>query len=168
MWTSGGAFTDVEAAAIERGKADKERAIVERRERLGNPRVYLDVSINDGPPGRIEFVLYAHEAPRGAENFRAMCTGEKGGKHTFQGMHFYRILDAFIDQARAHIRKPPSECGGCSPRTRWWTRRGRTASRRSGAGASTTILAASTFTTNVRASCPLQTAAQTQTAATSR
>ena len=47
----------------------------------------------------MEFVLYAHEAPRHAENFRAMCTGEKGGKLTFKGMTFYRIIDMFIDQA---------------------------------------------------------------------
>ena len=52
--------------------------------------------------GRIEFVLYPHEAPRAAENFRAMCTGERGGAKTFTGMKFYRILDAFIDQAGSH------------------------------------------------------------------
>ena len=44
---------------------------------------------------------YAHEAPRAAENFRAMCTGEKGGALTFQGMRFYRIIDMFIDQVPA-------------------------------------------------------------------
>ena len=66
--------------------------------------MYLDVQIagNRNVPaqtGRMEFVLYAHEAPRHAENFRAMCTGEKGGKLTFKGMTFYRIIDMFIDQA---------------------------------------------------------------------
>ena len=31
------------------------------------------------------------------ENFRAMATGEKGGKWTFKGMRFYRIIDMFIE-----------------------------------------------------------------------
>ncbi|KAL3909585.1 MAG: hypothetical protein SGPRY_009368 [Prymnesium sp.] len=76
--------------------------------RPGNPRVFLDIEITRKATapvsslpqkGRIEFILYAHEAPRAAENFRAMCTGEKGGKLTYKGMRFYRILDMFIDQA---------------------------------------------------------------------
>jgi cyclophilin family peptidyl-prolyl cis-trans isomerase len=41
------------------------------------------------------------QAPRAAENFRAMSTGEKGKGWTFVGMRFYRILDLFIDQAGA-------------------------------------------------------------------
>lgn len=53
------------------------------------------------PAGRIVFSLYATESPRAAENFRAMCTGEKGGKYTYAGMRFYRIIDQFIDQASA-------------------------------------------------------------------
>ena len=67
--------------------------------RPGNPRVFFDIEINGEPAGRIVFVLYAYESPRHAENFRAMCTGEKGGKATFVGMKFYRIIDQFIDQA---------------------------------------------------------------------
>ncbi|EOD18861.1 cyclophilin, partial [Emiliania huxleyi CCMP1516] len=75
-----------------------------------NPRVFLDVSINGGAASRMEFVLYATEAPRAAENFRAMCTGEKGGKLTFSGMRFYRIIDQFIDQAGVNGSRglPPS------------------------------------------------------------
>ena len=49
----------------------------ERRDRPGNPHVWFDVTIGGAPTGRIEFVLYAKESPRAAENFRAMCTGEK-------------------------------------------------------------------------------------------
>ena len=111
-WTSGGVFSAQEAAAIRKADEEAERVIIERRERAGNPRVFLDISITwsqppaDGEPqptgGRVEFVLYAHESPRHAENFRAMCTGEKGGAYTFKGMRFYRILDQFIDQAGVH------------------------------------------------------------------
>ena len=86
-------------------EAAAKRALIERRERKGNPKVYFDVSVKHHADatteygGRIEFVLYAHESPRHAENFRAMCTGEKGGGHTFKNMRFYRIIDMFIDQA---------------------------------------------------------------------
>ena len=39
-----------------------------------------------------------------------MCTGEKGGKLTFAGMKFYRIIDRFIDQASA---APPRRHAFC-------------------------------------------------------
>lgn len=98
-WTSGAALTDAEAVAL----AEAEAAVLAERElrrtRPGTPRVFFDISIDGKPTGRIEFALYAHEAPRAAENFRAMCTGERGGKATFKNMRFYRIIDRFIDQA---------------------------------------------------------------------
>lgn len=43
-----------------------------------NPRCFLDVSIGGELEGRIVVELYASVAPRTAENFRALCTGEKG------------------------------------------------------------------------------------------
>lgn len=43
-----------------------------------NPRCYLDVSIGGELEGRIVVELYASVVPRTAENFRALCTGEKG------------------------------------------------------------------------------------------
>jgi len=113
-WTSGAVFTPAEATAVAEAEAAAARQLVERRDRPGNPRVFFDVQITPAPSdgmdgrggaalgGRIEFALYAHEAPRAAENFRAMCTGEKGGKTTYKGMKFYRIIDMFIDQAGSH------------------------------------------------------------------
>ena len=44
----------------------------------------------------------SHESPRAAENFRAMCTGAKGGKYTYAGIRFYRSIDMFIDQSGSH------------------------------------------------------------------
>ena len=80
-WTSGGAFTPSEAAAMVEARRAADAEKTERRDRPGNPHVWFDVSIGGAPTGRIEFVLYAKESPRAAENFRAMCTGEKGGKY---------------------------------------------------------------------------------------
>jgi len=98
-WTSGEAMSPSEAAEMQAELARLSEAERLRRERPGTPRVYLDVAINGKAHGRMEFALYAHESPRQAENFRAMCTGERGGKLTFKGMRFYRIIDMFIDQA---------------------------------------------------------------------
>ena len=106
-WVSGAVFTPAEAAAVAEIEAATKRAITERRERPDNPRVFFEVDIEysdatgERGGGRIEFVLYRHEAPRAAENFRAMCTGEKGGRQHYKGMNFYRIIDMFIDQSGA-------------------------------------------------------------------
>jgi len=101
-WTSGGLFSAAEARAIADAEVAAVAAQAARRDRPVNPRVFFDVAIEDKPAGRVEFVLYALESPRAAENFRAMCTGEHGGKKSFSGMAFYRIIDRFIDQAGVH------------------------------------------------------------------
>ncbi len=42
------------------------------------PLVYLDISISNIPKGRLIFELFYDEEPKTTENFRALCTGEKG------------------------------------------------------------------------------------------
>lgn len=39
------------------------------------PLVYLDIAIKGNYVGRVKIVLFKNEAPRAAENFRALCTG---------------------------------------------------------------------------------------------
>lgn len=68
-----------------------------------NPRVYFDISIAGQPAGRITFELFADTVPKTAENFRALCTGEKGtggrGKPlSYKGSAFHRIIPDFMCQ----------------------------------------------------------------------
>merc|ERR1711972_1040779 len=52
------------------------------------PRVFLDVAIGSKPAVRLTFVLYTDSAPKTAENFRQLCTGEHGGL-TARGKPFH-------------------------------------------------------------------------------
>jgi len=70
---------------------------------MANPRVFFDINIGGAPAGRIVFELFADVTPRTAENFRALCTGEKGvgqsGKPLhFKGSGFHRIITEFMCQ----------------------------------------------------------------------
>jgi peptidylprolyl isomerase len=68
-----------------------------------NPQVFFDISIDGAPAGRLVFELFADVVPKTAENFRALCTGEKGvgtkGKPlTYKGSSFHRIIPDFMCQ----------------------------------------------------------------------
>ena len=60
-------------------------------------RAFMDISIGGMEAGRLEFNLFGNVAPRTVENFRCLCTGEKGiglqGKPLhYEGCTFHRIV----------------------------------------------------------------------------
>merc|ERR1711956_192247 len=60
------------------------------------PRVFFDVTAGGSPVGRVIMELRTDVTPRTAENFRALCTGEKG--FGFKGSTFHRVIPSFMCQ----------------------------------------------------------------------
>lgn len=61
-----------------------------------NPVVFFDVGADGEPLGRIIMELFSNVVPQTAENFRALCTGEKG--FGFKNSIFHRIIPDFVCQ----------------------------------------------------------------------
>jgi peptidylprolyl isomerase len=71
---------------------------------MSNPKVFFDISIGGAPAGRVTFELFADVTPKTAENFRALCTGEKGTGKSGKPLH-YKVSDTRPKRSRSRRKK---------------------------------------------------------------
>jgi peptidylprolyl isomerase len=97
-------FLFLGATGLDGGKPHKKiRVYFAHATNKSNPRVYFDIEIDGVKAGRIVMELLATVTPKTAENFRCLCTGEKGtglsGKPLhYKGSQFHRIIPGFMCQ----------------------------------------------------------------------
>ena len=65
------------------------------------PQTFFDIEIgkqgeDSFKKGRVVFELFSDIVPKTAENFRALCTGEKGDDFHYKGNKFHRIIAGFM------------------------------------------------------------------------
>lgn len=69
-----------------------------------NPQVFLDIRIDGQFAGRINILLRKDVVPKTVENFRCLCTHEKG--FGYRGSTFHRIIPNFMVSGDCFYKPP--------------------------------------------------------------
>ena len=92
-----------QSAAPEEQSSRQAQPATGRNGASGNPQVFFEMSAGGRKLGRITMELFQDKTPKCAENFRALCTGEKGRTKGGKAMHykgstFHRVIPQFMLQ----------------------------------------------------------------------
>ena len=83
--------------------------------------MFLDISVDGEPAGRVVLGLFGEAVPRTAENFRALATGEKG--FGYKNSTFHRIIKNFVVQVGG--TDDSGWGGGAGATEKWLLKQGR-------------------------------------------
>lgn len=68
---------------------------------ITNPIVFLDLTVEGDALGRVSIELFRDTVPKTSENFRSLCTGERGRSECplfYKGIPFHRIIPGMVVQ----------------------------------------------------------------------
>lgn len=98
-----GSIVIVDCGEIKKGSVSSSQSsseVIKQGASSQRTRCFMEIGIgaNKTSIGRITFELYNDVVPKTAENFRALCTGEKGKNLHYKGSTFHRIIPEFMLQ----------------------------------------------------------------------
>jgi cyclophilin family peptidyl-prolyl cis-trans isomerase len=70
------------------------------------PVVFFDIKIGSKAAGRIEIQLRTDVCPKTCENFRALCTGERGEKLDYKNSPIHRVIPGVGFSPSRRVRSP--------------------------------------------------------------
>mmetsp|Transcript_32796 Transcript_32796/g.82723 ORF Transcript_32796/g.82723 Transcript_32796/m.82723 type:complete len:373 (+) Transcript_32796:91-1209(+) len=88
----------------------------EAQDKREDPVCFLQLSLGDAPLGTVHIELFTKKAPKTCENFRCLCTGEKGvDEHGvrlhYEGSLVHRVVKGFVVQGGDVVHREGDSVG---------------------------------------------------------